>query len=110
MKQGAIIVQDGQVEECLMSPVVLTNVKNDMPIAQNEIFGPVAPIIIAENEEEAIKIANDSPYGLSGSVFTENLHHGVEVAKKIETGMIHINDQSVNDEAIFLLGEKKIPV
>ena len=107
VKQGAIIVQDGQVEECLMSPVVLTNVKNDMPIAQNEIFGPVAPIIIAENEEEAIKIANDSPYGLSGSVFTENLHHGVEVAKKIETGMIHINDQSVNDEAHIPFGGEK---
>ena len=107
VKQGAIIVLDGQVEECLMSPVVLTNVKNDMPIAQNEIFGPVAPIIIAENEEEAIKIANDSPYGLSGSVFTENLHHGVEVAKKIETGMIHINDQSVNDEAHIPFGGEK---
>ncbi|HHW37779.1 MAG TPA: aldehyde dehydrogenase family protein [Bacillales bacterium] len=107
IEQGAEVIYGGKIERCLMQPTVLKNVKNDMPIAQNEIFGPVAAIIIAENENEAIKIANDSPYGLSGSIFTEDRHHGVELAMKIETGMIHINDQSVNDEAHVPFGGEK---
>lgn len=107
IKQGAEQIYGGKVEGCLMQPTVLKNVTNDMPIAQNEIFGPVAAIIKAENEEEAIAIANDSPYGLSGSIFTEDRHRGVELAKKIETGMIHVNDQSVNDEAHIAFGGEK---
>ena len=105
--KGAILHLDGQVHDCLMEPIILTNVTNDMPIANNEIFGPVAPIIKAEDEAEAIHIANDSAYGLSGSIFTTDLHHGVEVAKKIKTGMIHVNDQSVNDEAHVPFGGEK---
>ena len=105
--QGATIQLNGTVDNTLMQPVILTNVTNDMPIANNEIFGPVAPIIKAKDEEEAIKIANDSPYGLSGSIFTENLHHGVEVAKQIKTGMIHINDHSVNAEPHVPFGGEK---
>ena len=105
--QGATIHLEGTVNQRLMEPVILTNVTNDMPVAKNEIFGPVASIIKAIDEEDAIQIANDSPYGLSGSIFTENLHNGVEVAKKIKTGMIHINDQSVNDEAHIPFGGEK---
>lgn len=105
--QGATIALDGPVNNLLMPPVVLTNVTNDMPIAKNEIFGPVACIIKAQDEAHAIDIANDSPYGLSGSVFTADVHHGVEVGKKIKTGMIHINDQSVNDEAHVSFGGEK---
>lgn len=65
------------------------------------------PIKQVEDEKEAIQIANDSLYGLSGSIFTEDRHHGVEVAMKIETGMIHVNDQSVNDEAHVPFGGEK---
>lgn len=104
---GAMLHRNGKVQDCLMEPIILTNVTNDMPIAQNEIFGPVAPIIKAEDEAEAVHIANDSPYGLSGSVFTEDLYRGVEVAKKVKTGMIHVNDQSVNDEAHVPFGGEK---
>lgn len=105
--QGATVHLKGTINNGLMEPIILTNVTNEMPVAKNEIFGPVASIIKAKDEEEAIVIANDSPYGLSGSIFTENLHHGVEVAKKIKTGMIHINDQSVNDEAHVPFGGEK---
>lgn len=107
VEQGAKIVFEGPVNQLLMSPVVLTNVTNDMPIAQNEIFGPVACIIKAKDEEEAIHIANNTPYGLSGSVFTTDIQRGVEVAKKMKTGMVHINDQSVNDEAHVAFGGEK---
>lgn len=67
-----------------------------MAIAQEEIFGPVAGVIAVDSEEEAIRVANDSPYGLSGAVHARSLEYGVEVAKKIKTGMIHVNDQSVS--------------
>jgi acyl-CoA reductase-like NAD-dependent aldehyde dehydrogenase len=107
IQQGAELIYGGKVEGCLMQPTVLKNVTNDMPIAQNEIFGPVAAIIKAEDENEAITLANDSQYGLSGSIFTEDRHHGVELAMKIETGMIHVNDQSVNDEPHVPFGGEK---
>lgn len=107
IEQGAELIYGGKVEGNLMQPTVLKNVANDMPIAQNEIFGPVAVIIRAEDEEDAIQIANDSPYGLSGSIFTEDRHHGALLGLKIETGMIHVNDQSVNDEAHVSFGGEK---
>lgn len=104
---GATVALEGTVDNLLMSPVVLTNVTNDMPIAKNEIFGPVAAIIRAADEADAIQLANGSPYGLSGSIFSTNIHHGVELAKQIKTGMIHINDQSVNDEPHVAFGGEK---
>lgn len=107
VSQGAIKLVDGKVEGNLIHPILLRDVTNDMPIAKNEIFGPVATLLKAKDEEEAIKIANDSPNGLSGSVFTRDLQHGVDVAMQIETGMIHINDQSVNDEPHVVFGGEK---
>lgn len=107
IEQGAELIYGGKVEGCLMQPTILKNVSNDMEIAQKEIFGPIASILKFEDEKEAIEIANGSPYGLSGSIFTEDRHHGVELAMKIETGMIHINDQSVNDEAHVPFGGEK---
>ncbi|OCS93177.1 aldehyde dehydrogenase family protein [Caryophanon latum] len=107
IQQGAHVQLQGTVNGCVLTPTILTNVKNDMPIASNEIFGPVACIIQADDEAQAIAIANDSPYGLTGSIFTENLHHGVELAKQIKSGMVHINDQSVNDEAHVPFGGEK---
>ncbi len=105
--QGAYVALEGKIKGALMHPIVLTNITPDMAIAKNEIFGPVALILKAKNEEEAIKMANATIYGLSGSIFTEDRHRGVQIAKKIETGMIHINDQSVNDEAHVPFGGEK---
>ncbi|BAB05729.1 aldehyde dehydrogenase family protein [Halalkalibacterium halodurans] len=105
--QGAVKVLEGHVQGNLMSPTILSEVTNDMPVAKEEIFGPIAPIIKAKDEAEAIAIANDSPYGLSGSIFTGSLHRGVQVAKQIDTGMIHVNDQPVNEEAHISFGGEK---
>ncbi|UOR10381.1 aldehyde dehydrogenase family protein [Halobacillus amylolyticus] len=107
MEQGATRIVGGEGSGNLMQPALLINVTNEMPIAKNEIFGPVAAVIKVANEEEAIQVANDSPYGLGGSVFTKDVHRGVEVAKQIETGMIHVNDQSVNDEGHVAFGGEK---
>lgn len=107
VRMGAKVMMEGSVEGNVMSPVIVTEVKNDMPLAQTEIFGPVASIIKVKDEEEAIAVANDSPYGLSGSVFSGSLERGVRVAKQIDTGMIHVNDISVNEEAHVSFGGEK---
>ena len=72
-------------------PVLLSNVSDDNPAHYWEFFGPVSQVIRAKDEAEAIAIANDSPFGLGGSVFTQDIKHGVEVAQKISTGMVYIN-------------------
>ena len=97
----------GQCDRDTHGPVILTNVTNDMAIAKNEQFAPVAAIIPVDSEEEAIQIANESDYGLSGSIFTSDLEYGVEVALQIHTGMIHVNDQSVNTESNIPFGGEK---
>ncbi|WP_084268710.1 aldehyde dehydrogenase family protein [Oceanobacillus damuensis] len=105
-KQGAEVVLEGKVEGNVMHPYVLTGT-NDVATAQNEMFGPVATIISAESDEDAIKIANDTPFGLSGAVHAGSPERGVEVAKQITSGMVHVNDQSVNDEPLIAFGGEK---
>ncbi|MFM2476479.1 NAD-dependent succinate-semialdehyde dehydrogenase [Celerinatantimonas sp. MCCC 1A17872] len=74
-----------------VQPTILTNVTSDNPAYYWEFFGPVSMIIKAKDEAQAIAIANDSPFGLGGSVFTQNEAHGLEVAKQISTGMVFVN-------------------
>ncbi len=95
---GAHPVLRGMVEELVMSPVVLSNVTNDMPVAREEVFGPVAPLLRFHDEDEAIRIANDTEYGLSSAVFTRDAERGVRLAKRIQAGMTHVNDWPVDDE------------
>lgn len=106
-RQGARAVLEGEVRGNLMEPVILADVTNDMPIAKQEIFGPVAAVIPVDGEEEAIRVANDTSYGLSGSVHAGTIERGVRVAHLIETGMIHVNDQPVNDEPVIAFGGEK---
>lgn len=84
-----------------VEPTVFTEVTNDMTIAREEIFGPVLSVLTYETVEEAIEIANDSPYGLSGAVFGPNHDEAVEVAKQLRTGQVFINTASGNPAAPF---------
>jgi aldehyde dehydrogenase (NAD+) len=68
-----------------------------MQIAQDEMFGPVVSIIKVTGEEEALRVANDTEYGLSSAVFTRDVERGVRVALQVKAGMTHVNDQPVND-------------
>lgn len=81
-----------------MRPIVVDGVTKDMDLYQTESFGPTVSLIVVESEEEAIEIANDTDYGLSSAVFTEDLAAGLRVAKQIETGAVHINNMTVHDE------------
>jgi aldehyde dehydrogenase (NAD+) len=82
-------------------PTVFADVRNDMTIAREEIFGPVLCILAYENEDDAVRIANDSPYGLSGFVTSGDLERARRVAKRIRAGNVHINNARVDFGACF---------
>lgn len=107
VEAGATALLHGTVDGNLVSPSVLTGFAPDAPILGQEIFGPVALIVPFDGEEEAVRIANDTPYGLSGAVHTGDVERGVRIAKRIHTGMIHINDGTVHDEPIVPFGGEK---
>jgi len=90
-----------------MRPVILENVKEDMDIYHTESFGPTVSMYVVESDEEAIKIANDTDYGLSSAVFTEDLKRGLKIAKQIESGAVHLNSMSVHDESALPHGGVK---
>jgi aldehyde dehydrogenase (NAD+) len=98
VEQGADLLAGGTYEGLFYHPTILTNIKSNMRIFREETFGPVAPIIRVKGEEEAIKIANDCDYGLSAGIITRDEERGVSVARRLETGIAHVNDSSVNDE------------
>ncbi|MEU3050642.1 MULTISPECIES: aldehyde dehydrogenase family protein [unclassified Streptomyces] len=104
---GATALLRGTAEGNLVSPTVLADIPEGAPVLGQEIFGPVALLIPFDGEEEAVRIANDTPYGLSGAVHTGDVERGVRIAKRIHTGMIHINDGTVHDEPIVPFGGEK---
>ena len=92
---------DGLNAGYFVKPTVFGDVNNDMTIAREEIFGPVLSILPYETEAEAIEIANDTPYGLSGYVQSGSVDHAVEVASQIRTGNVHINGSGPDFGAPF---------
>jgi len=92
---------DGLETGYYVKPTVFSNVNNDMTIAREEVFGPVLSIIPYENEDDAVRIANDTPYGLSGYVTSDNLERARAVAARLRTGMVHINSASLDAMAPF---------
>lgn len=98
VRDGAKILCGGKAEGLCYHPTVLTNVKPSTPFAREETFGPVVSVIEVENEEEVVRAANETAYGLSAGVITRDFVKGLAVAERIETGIVHINDQSVHDE------------
>jgi aldehyde dehydrogenase (NAD+) len=104
--EGATVVTGGGIPDDLdkgwyVEPTLLTNVSNDMTVAQEEIFGPVIALIPYEDEADAIRIANDSVFGLSGSVFTGDPVRGFEVARRIRTGTFRVNTMSADFNSPF---------
>jgi aldehyde dehydrogenase (NAD+) len=98
VRDGAKILCGGKSEGLCYYPTILVNAKLSTPFSCEETFGPVVSIIEVENAEEAVAVANDTMYGLSAAVFTGDLAKGLAIAERIESGIVHINDQTVGDE------------
>jgi aldehyde dehydrogenase (NAD+) len=105
--EGAVLVcggvgrPDGLDTGFFVKPTVFGGVRNDMTIAREEIFGPVLAVIPYEDEHDAIDMANDSRYGLSGCVYSGSLDHAIAVASKLRTGQVHLNGASADFTAPF---------
>jgi benzaldehyde dehydrogenase (NAD) len=78
---------------------VLADVTPDMPAYANEVFGPVAPVLRFSNADDVAEIAAHSEYGLSLGILTRDVMRGLDLARRIPTGIVHINEQTVDDEA-----------
>lgn len=107
VEAGATVEAGGDHDELFVEPTVLSDVTNDMPVAAEEHFGPIAPVIPFADEEEAIELANGTEYGLSGSVHSRDRSQARRIADAVDTGMVHINDQPINDEPHVPFGGEK---
>ena len=105
--EGARIALKGKVDGNLVSPTIFADVHSQMSIAQNEMFGPAVCVMPFETAEEAVEIANQSAFGLSGAIHTKNVEYGAELAKQIDSGAIHVNDGTINDEPLVAFGGEK---
>lgn len=104
---GEQFTENGLENGCFIRPTLLGNVTNDMRVAKEEIFGPVACIIKFKSEDEVIEMANDSEYGLGGAVFTNDINRAVRISRAIETGRVWINTYNAIPEGAPFGGYKK---
>lgn len=104
---GAVQVTGGDADGVLMPAHVVDRVTPDMKLFRDESFGPVVGIIRARDEEHAIALANDTDYGLSAAVFTRDTARGLSVARRIQSGICHVNGPTVHDEAQMPFGGVK---
>jgi acyl-CoA reductase-like NAD-dependent aldehyde dehydrogenase len=109
-KEGAELLTGGERIEgrkgYFYRPTILDNVTPIMEVTQEEVFGPVAPIILAEDENEAVKIANDSKFGLGASIWTQNLEKAEELSSMVEAGMVTVNNVVISDPRVPFGGIK----
>ncbi|MFL6511759.1 MAG: NAD-dependent succinate-semialdehyde dehydrogenase [Nitrososphaera sp.] len=109
LKEGAELLTGGKRLEgkgFFYQPTILGNVTPAMEVAQEEVFGPVAPIILADDEREAIRIANDSKFGLGASIWTQNLEKAEQLSSMVESGMVTINNVVISDPRVPFGGIK----
>ncbi|HVD36283.1 MAG TPA: aldehyde dehydrogenase family protein, partial [Nitrososphaeraceae archaeon] len=110
VKEGAEVLTGGErtgSKGYFYKPTVLKNVTPNMRIAEEEVFGPVAPIIVAGDEVEAIKLANDSQYGLGASIWTEDLDKAEKLSSIVESGIVSVNNIVASDPRVPFGGVKK---
>ncbi|WP_184049793.1 aldehyde dehydrogenase [Paraburkholderia sp. MM5384-R2] len=105
--RGARVAAGGEHDGALMQATVIDRVTPDMPIYSEELFGPVATVVRVSNDDDAVRVANDTEYGLSAAVFSRDICRALAVADRIDTGICHINSSTVHDEAQMPFGGVK---
>ncbi len=105
--KGATIAAGGTSEGAVHRPTVLTGVTPDMRIYREESFGPVVTVVSADGVDDAVRVANDTEYGLAAAVFGQDTDRALAVAARIESGMCHVNGSTVHDEATAPFGGVK---
>jgi len=106
-KGATLLTGTGEPEgeqRTLLKPIVLTDVTKDMDVWYGEIFGPATVIHVVDSTDDAIVMANDTEYGLTGGVISENLTEALDVARRMRTGIVHVNDQGIADEPMAPFG------
>jgi acyl-CoA reductase-like NAD-dependent aldehyde dehydrogenase len=104
VSKGAQVIAGGKADSVLMPATVVDKVTSDMKLYRDESFGPVVALIRAKDEADAVRLANDSEYGLAAAVFTADTARGLRVARQIHSGICHINGPTVHDEAQMPFG------
>lgn len=102
--KGATLEVGGRADGVFFEPTVLSNVTSNNPIFSEEIFGPVAVLIPFTTDEQAIELANDGDFGLSAGVISSNVGRAMQLGTQLKVGLLHINDQTVNDETVNPFG------
>jgi acyl-CoA reductase-like NAD-dependent aldehyde dehydrogenase len=107
VSKGAKVLAGGRSEGTLMSATVIDGVNSSMRIYGEESFGPVVCVVRVNGVDEAVRVANDTEYGLSAAVFGRDIARAFEVAKRIDSGICHVNGPTVHDEAQMPFGGVK---
>jgi benzaldehyde dehydrogenase (NAD) len=104
VKEGAVLEAGGTYDKLFYKPTVLSGVRPTMRAFREEVFGPVANIITFATDDEAVALANDTEYGLSAAVISKSIGRAMAIADRLTSGIVHINDQTVNDESVNPFG------
>ena len=104
IKAGAKLETGGTYENLFYKPTVLSNVKPGMRSYHEEVFGPVANLIVFKTDEEVIQMANDTEYGLSAGIISKDIARAQRIGEEINSGALHINDQTINDDCVNPFG------
>jgi acyl-CoA reductase-like NAD-dependent aldehyde dehydrogenase len=107
VEKGARVAAGGEINGTVISATLLDHVTPAMRVYSEESFGPVKPVVRVSGVEEAIRVANDTEYGLSASVFSRDISRALSVAKRIQSGICHINAPTVHDEGQMPFGGTK---
>lgn len=107
LSKGAKLLCGGRYEGQLYWPTVISGITPEMRMYHEEVFGPARSMIIVSDENEAVKVANDTIYGLSSGIITADVNKALLMARRIDFGMVHINDLPVNDEPHIPFGGVK---